>query len=155
MPGSMIRGFDDAEYRRLLQAFPPRPIRDDRQLEATEEQIGQLLAVPERTPAQDEYLDLLSDLVRDWEAEQVDIPPVAGIEVVKFLCEQHALPQRALVPIFGTPSVVSDVLAGRRALQAKHIEGLARFFHVSPAAFFPVTTRPGAERTASEPVPAS
>jgi HTH-type transcriptional regulator / antitoxin HigA len=112
-------------YRRLLQAFPPRPIHDDRQLEATEEQISQLLAVPERTPAQDEYLDLLSDLVRDWEAEQVDIPPVAGIEVVQFLLEQQGLPQRALVPIFGTPSVVSEVLAGRRTLQAKHIEGLA------------------------------
>jgi HTH-type transcriptional regulator/antitoxin HigA len=140
----MTPGFDEAEYRRLLQAFPPRPIRDEEQLGATEDQIGQLLTLQERTPAQDDYLDLLSDLVRDWETEHVTVPSVSGIEVVKFLCEQHGLPQRALVPIFGTPSIVSEVLAGHRALQAKHIEGLARLFHVSPAAFFPAeawTTR--------------
>lgn len=141
MPGRTIPGFDEVEYRRLLQAFPPRPIHNERQLEGTEEQIGELLAVQERTLAQEEYLDLLSDLVRDWETEHVAIPPVSGVDVVKFLCEQQAVPQRALVPIFGTSSIVSEVLAGRRALQTKHIDGLARFFHVSPAAFFPATAR--------------
>jgi HTH-type transcriptional regulator/antitoxin HigA len=33
--------------------------------------------------------------------------------------------------------VASEVLAGRRELTRKHIEALARFFKVSPAAFFP------------------
>ena len=32
--------------------------------------------------------------------------------------------------------IVSEVLAGKREPQAKHIEELAEFFHVSPAAFF-------------------
>ncbi len=150
MSGRTIPGIDEDEYRRLLQAFPPRPIHDERQLEATEGQLDQLLGLRERTPAQDEYLDLLSDLVRDWEAERVAIPSVSGIEVVKFLCEQHGLPQRALVPIFGTPSIVSEVLAGRRALQTKHIEGLARLFHVSPAAFFPSDTWAGPDGGAAE-----
>jgi HTH-type transcriptional regulator/antitoxin HigA len=152
----MTPGFDEAEYRRLLQAFPPRPIHDEEQLEATEVQIDQLLALQQRTPAQDDYLDLLSDLVRDWEAEQVVIPAVSGVEVVKFLCEQHGLSQRALAPIFGTPSIVSEVLAGRRALQTKHIDGLARLFHVSPAAFFPAeapSARPSGG--AEEPSPAA
>ncbi len=48
-------------------------------------------------------------------------------------------PQRALVPIFGAPSIVSEVLAGKRELQRKHIKGLAAFFHVSPAVVFPAT----------------
>jgi HTH-type transcriptional regulator/antitoxin HigA len=140
MPGKMTPRFDEAEYRRMIDAFPPRPIREESQLQATEEQIDDLLARDERTQAQDEYLDLLSDLARDWEAEHVAIPAVSGVEVVKFLCEQHGLRQRALVPVFGTPSIVSEVLSGRRALQTKHIEGLARLFHVSPAAFFPISS---------------
>jgi HTH-type transcriptional regulator / antitoxin HigA len=140
MPGRTIHGFSETEYRRLLEMFPPRPIRDEAQLKATEDQIDKLLARPERTNAQDEYLDLLSDLVRDWETEHVDIPPVSGVELVKFLCEQHGLNQRALVPIFGTASIVSEVLSGRRALQAKHIDALAKLFHLSPAAFFPVAS---------------
>jgi HTH-type transcriptional regulator/antitoxin HigA len=140
MPGSMTPGFDAEEYRRLIDAFLPRPIRDEAQLEATSRQVDELLAPRERTSAQDEYLQLLSDLVRDWETEHVHIDAVSGVDVVKFLCEQHGLPQRALVPIFGTASIVSEVLSGRRALQTKHIEGLSRLFNVSPAAFFPTTS---------------
>jgi HTH-type transcriptional regulator/antitoxin HigA len=140
MSGSVTPGFDAAEYRRLIDAFLPRPIRDEAQLEATSSQIDQLLAAQARTVAQDEYLELLSDLVRDWETEHVHIDAVSGVDVVKFLCEQHGMPQRALVPIFGTPSIVSEVLSGQRALQTKHIEGLARLFNVSPAAFFPTTS---------------
>ena len=140
MPGRMTPGFDEAEYRRMIDVFLPRPIRDESQLQATEEQIDDLLARHERTQAQDEYLDLLSDLVRDWEAEHVEIPAVSGVELLQFLCEQHGIPQRALVSVFGTPSIVSEVLSGRRALQTKHIEGPARLFHVSPAAFFPISS---------------
>ena len=140
MPGRLIPGFNEAEHRRLIDVFLPPPIRHESQVQATEEQIDDLLARQERTQAQDEYLDLLSDLVRDWEAAHVEIPAVSGVELVKFLCEQHGIPQRALVPVFGTPSIVSEVLSGRRALQTKHIEGLARLFNVSPAAFFPISS---------------
>ena len=137
MPGSATPGFDEAEYAELVRAFPPRVIHDEAQLDATERQIEGLLGLPERTPAQDAYLDLLSTLVQEWEASHTEIPPVPAVEVVKFLCEMHGVPQRALVPIFGSASIVSEVLAGKRELQRKHIEGLAAFFHVSPAAFFP------------------
>jgi len=43
------------------------------------------------------------------------------------------------VGIFATESVASEVLAGRRELTRKHIEELARFFKVSPAALSPAT----------------
>jgi antitoxin component HigA of HigAB toxin-antitoxin module len=56
--------------------------------------------------------------------------------LVRELCEERGIPQRALVPIFGAPSIVSEVLAGKRELQRKHIEGLAQFFQVPPGAFF-------------------
>jgi antitoxin component HigA of HigAB toxin-antitoxin module len=46
-----------------------------------------------------------------------------------------------LVGTFATESVASEVLDGRRELTRKHIEGLARFFKVSPAAYFPTGTR--------------
>ena len=137
----MIPGFDDKEYRILVERFPPRPIRGEDDLAATEAHIGELLALPRRSPAEDDYLDLLSQLVRSWEDEHVEIPPLTGIELVKVLCHERGLPQLALVPIFGTASIVSEVLSGKRDLQRKHIEALASFFHVSPAAFFPAGPR--------------
>jgi HTH-type transcriptional regulator/antitoxin HigA len=137
MIGSKTRGSEDAEYRALVTRFPPRPIRDDGQLAATQARVDELLALELRTPAEDDYLDLLSDLIRAWEDAHVDIPPLSGVELVKTLLEERGLPQRALTSIFGARSIVSEVLSGKRELQRKHIEGLAEFFHVSPAAFFP------------------
>jgi HTH-type transcriptional regulator/antitoxin HigA len=124
------------EYRALLMAYPPRPVENETELPQLEERIWELLAVDSRTPAQEAYLTLLSGLVERWESEHVVIPPVTGVELVKALLLERGLRQKDLVPVFGTESIVSEVLSGKRELQAKHIEALADFFRVSPAVFF-------------------
>ena len=132
----MTPGFNEDEYRALLTVYPPRPIEDEADLQRTEQRIWELLAIDERSRAQNAYLTLLSDQVERWESEHVVIPPLSGVELVKALLTERALRQKDLVPLFGTESIVSEVLSGKRELQAKHIERLAKFFHVSPAAFF-------------------
>ena len=132
----MTRATDVAEYRSLVESFPPRPIRDQKQLNLTWSRIEELLTKPRRTSAEDDYLNLLSDMVEHWEAEHVRIPKLHGVDLVRELLDDNELPQRALVEIFGTDSIVSEVLSGKRELQRRHIEGLATFFNVSPAAFF-------------------
>ena len=143
---TMTLGSDQAEYRALVNAFPPRPMGDDKDLDRTWAQIDALLAKSKRSKAEDDYLALLSDLVERWEDDHVEVPRLAGIELVRELLDDNQLPQRALVDIFGTDSIVSEVLSGKRELQRKHIEGLAEFFNVSPAAFFPAPTGRPASR---------
>ena len=103
-----------------------------------------MLTKPRRTSAEDDYLNLLSDMVEHWEAEHVRIPKLHGVDLVRELLDDNELPQRALVEIFGTDSIVSEVLSGKRELQRRHIEGLATFFNVSPAAFFATADKPAA-----------
>jgi HTH-type transcriptional regulator / antitoxin HigA len=136
----MTPGSDQVEYRQLVDAFPPRPIRDGKDLDRTWAQIEALLTKSKRSKAEDDYLALLSDLVERWEDDHVEVPKLDGIELVRELLDDNELPQRALIDIFGTDSVVSEVLSGKRELQRKHIEGLAEFFNVSPAAFFRAPT---------------
>lgn len=52
------------------------------------------------------------------------------------LMEHRGLRQADLLPVFGSRSVASDVLSGKRELSKAHIRGLAGFFRLSPAAFF-------------------
>ncbi len=52
--------------------------------------------------------------------------------------EERGLRQKDLVPIFKTESIVSDILNNRRQLTTRHIQELAKFFNISPAAFFPL-----------------
>ncbi len=141
MAGSTILGFDRDEYVHLLEAVPPVKIRTSEQAEATEAQIEELLARPALSDAERAYVDLLSDLLADWEDATVDIPDVHGVELVRALLEERGQRQKDLVGVFATESVVSEVLAGRRELTRKHIEALATFFKVSPAAFFPAGSR--------------
>ena len=140
--GRTTRGSDITEYRSLVESFPPRPIRGEKQLRETWSRIEELLTKARRSSAEDDYLSLLADIVEHWEAEHVQMPRLRGVELVRELLDDNQLPQRALVAIFGTDSVVSEVLSGKRELQRKHIEGLASFFNVSPAAFFPTADKP-------------
>ena len=50
--------------------------------------------------------------------------------------DQHDLKQKDLVDVFGTPSIVSEVLCGKRELTKEHIRRLSYRFHVSPELFF-------------------
>ena len=123
-----------------MNAFPPRPIADIKDLDRTWAQIEALLTKSKRSKAENDYLALLSDLVERWEEDHVEVPRLDGIELIRELLDDSQLPQRALIHIFGTDSVVSEVLSGKRELQRKHVEGLAEFFNVSPAAFFRTPT---------------
>src|SRR5437870_3601860 len=114
MSGKTTRGFEDAEYRSLVMELPPRPIHAETELAEVEARIDELLTSPERTRAQEDYLDVLTQLVRAWEDEHAEIPPLSGVELVKVLCQERGITQRALTPIFGTPSIVSEVLSGKR-----------------------------------------
>jgi len=55
---------------------------------------------------------------------------------LRFLMDQHGLKQRDLTDVFGTPSIVSEVLSGKRELNKDHIKRLSERFHVSPEIFF-------------------
>ena len=50
--------------------------------------------------------------------------------------DANNLRQKDLVPIFGTESIVSEVLHGKRQLTVEHIEKLSQRFNLSPAVFF-------------------
>jgi len=95
-----------------------------------------LLAVENRSPSQEAFLTVLATLVERWESDHVRFPSLTGVELVKELLATSGLRQKDLVPVFGSESIVSEVLSGRRELRSKHIAGLADFFHVSPAVFF-------------------
>ena len=50
--------------------------------------------------------------------------------------DQHNLKQKDLTDIFGTPSITSEVLSGKRELNKEHIRRLSQRFGVSPELFF-------------------
>jgi HTH-type transcriptional regulator/antitoxin HigA len=96
-----------------------------------------LTAEPHPTLAQVEAIELLTLLIERYEEENYTVPKAAPAAVLRFLLAHHGLRQRDLAEDLGGESVVSEVLSGKRRLNAAHIEQLSKRFHVSPAVFFP------------------
>jgi HTH-type transcriptional regulator / antitoxin HigA len=83
-----------------------------------------------------ELAELLTVLVDKYEEEHHQIASASPIEVLRELMEASNLRQKDLIPEFGTESIVSEVLNGRRELNKDHIQRLSSRFRVSPAVFF-------------------
>ena len=135
----MTPGLDKPKtYIDLLQAFPPRPIKSESELLATQKVIDTLIDRAPLTPDEEDYLNVLGALVYEYEETLEPIPDIYGVELLKVLMLERGLRQKDLVPIFKTESIVSAILNKQRQLTTRHIQELAEFFHVSPAAFFPL-----------------
>jgi HTH-type transcriptional regulator / antitoxin HigA len=64
------------------------------------------------------------------------LPKGSPLEAIGFLMDQHDLQQKDMVDVFGTPSIVSEVMNSKRELNKEHIRRLSEKFHVSPELFF-------------------
>jgi HTH-type transcriptional regulator/antitoxin HigA len=116
---------------------PPRVIRTEKENEAYTEILYELDQRSERlTPAERELAKLLTLLIEDFEERRYQLPHSKPLDVLQFLMEQHGLRQKDLVSVFGTASIVSEVLSGKRELNKEHIKRLSDRFHVSPELFF-------------------
>jgi HTH-type transcriptional regulator / antitoxin HigA len=126
-----------AEYAALLRKAPPKVIRSEEENEAYTEVLEELdRRSASLTRAEREFADLLTLLIEDFEDKRYALPRAKPLQVIEFLMEQHGLKQKDLTDVFGTPSIVSEVLHGRRELNKEHIKRLSRRFHVSPELFF-------------------
>jgi HTH-type transcriptional regulator / antitoxin HigA len=75
------------------------------------------------TPEGDE-LELLITLVELYEEQAYPIDIPSPVDAIRFRMEQQELKAKDLVPYMGSPSKVSEVLAGKRALSLTMIRNL-------------------------------
>ncbi|HAS50271.1 MAG TPA: transcriptional regulator [Gammaproteobacteria bacterium] len=79
-------------------------------------------------------IDIVGDLVEDYEAEYHALPMATGIQALRFLMEQHNL-QWSDLPELGHQNDIMEILSGRRELNSRQAHELAQRFSVSPATF--------------------
>jgi HTH-type transcriptional regulator / antitoxin HigA len=80
-------------------------------------------------------LDIVTAFVYDYENRDVKLPDADPAATLRFLMNQHDLRQVDLAELFGTQSNVSEVLSGKRDINARQARALAQRFGVTPAAF--------------------
>ena len=123
-------------YAALLSRTPPRVIRTE---EENQEYIRILEEMERRghlDEAENEFAELLTVLIENFEDKQYQLRPSTPLEAITELMDANDLRQKDLVDVFGTESVVSEVLNGKRELNKDHIKRLSIRFNVSPELFF-------------------
>jgi HTH-type transcriptional regulator/antitoxin HigA len=113
--------------------------RNEKEYDAAVAELNRLLdEVGDNTKdARYRLIETLSALVEAYDDQHYEVPDVLGVEMLRYLMEEHNLVQANLAAEVGSQSVASEILNGKRELNIKQICKLAERFHVAPAVFLP------------------
>lgn len=114
----------------------PQVIETEEELLRVESIIDKLLSKGENLSIEEEkLLDLLSNLVEEYEDEHYPFPEVPPHEILKFLMQENGYKQKDIVHVFGSSGITSEVVNGKRSISKTQAKKLAEFFHVSVELF--------------------
>lgn len=113
---------------------PIRTERDYRRMVALLDGVIDQVGSDERHPLA-RLAELLADLIERYEESRVRIPDAEPRAVLDFLMKENGLRQADLADEIGSQGVVSEILNGKRAINARQARALAARFSVSPAVF--------------------
>lgn len=121
------------EFNRATHISPIRNEKHYAEMVQLADSLTGIIGSAKKHPLLD-LLDLVSELIRAYDAEHYVVPDAPPREVLRFLMDQHGLAQSDL-PEVGNQSVISMLLSGARHLNVRQIQALAARFHVSPTVF--------------------
>ena len=127
---------DPKRYGRLLARKLPAVVRTEAE---NERLIAELKEFDNRdeelTPEERQYSELLAVLIEAFEDDKYTLEGSTPASRLQSLMEEHGLRQRDLLDVFGSRSLASEVVSGKRAISKSQAKKLAGLFHV-PADLF-------------------
>jgi len=124
------------DYLALIEEFPLRPIRSERDLMRAAKIVDRLLDRKNRSKYEGAYLEVLSILIERYEDEHHSIEPVSGRDALAYLIDVSGKPARKVAEEAGIQvSTMSEILSGAREINLNHIRKLAPYFGVEPSVF--------------------
>src|SRR3954465_5958971 len=128
---------DIQEYAHLLGDALPHVIHTEAENERCMAVLESMLRKRDRTAEEARLAELLTYLIEEFEDREYALPRKGGpIEIFRHLMDANGLRQADLLDVFGTASVISEVLKGKRELSKTHIAKLSNRFRISPGLFF-------------------
>ena len=84
---------------------------------------------------EDDELDLLMVLIKDYDEKQYQLPELDALEVIKYKMLEMGMKAKDLEPIIGSKGHVSAILSGKREITLKMAQKLKNYFSI-PAEVF-------------------
>jgi len=130
---------DRDEYLELVQQFPPRPIRDEVQYDATVAVMNKLVVRDEDTltDAEADYLLALTRFVEDYDQQHL-LPKRKArspLDRLKYLMKESGMSTADLGRLLGDSGLASRIVRGDRELSKTHVRLLSEHFRVNAGYF--------------------
>jgi HTH-type transcriptional regulator / antitoxin HigA len=114
-------------------------------------ELARALALVDRLGRSDDPADIArlraqAQLIAAYEESKWPRRPARTADLIRYLMDQRGLTRADMVPILGTPSRVSEVLAGKKGLSMAMVQRLRARFHVPADLFLPPPRRLRAAR---------
>ena len=126
---------DPTKYGRLCADALPKVIASDQEFDRMVEKLESITFKKNPSAEEDALAELLTKLIQDYNDRHHPLPELPPYMMIRFLMDQRGLRQADLLPVFGSRSVASDVVSGKREPSKAHIRKLAEFFRL-PASLF-------------------
>jgi HTH-type transcriptional regulator/antitoxin HigA len=130
-----VVAINPARYGRLCADVLPKVIDTDAEFDRMVDKMEELDRKKNPTPEERTLSELLARLIEDYDSRKSALPDAPPFRIILHLMEQHGLRQADMLRVFGSRSVASEVLSGKREPSKTHIRKLADFFQLSPAVF--------------------
>lgn len=125
-------------YGSLLANTLPGVIESDVEYKRIEGIFNDLISKGEDnlSPEEDRLFGLLANLLEEYENRTLEpLPDLSPREILSVLMRENNLRQTDLAEIFGTQSIVSEVLTGKRDITKLQAKALAQKFAMKIEAF--------------------
>jgi len=115
----------------------PRPISTEQEYDEFVALTGQLMEKGEDSlsPEEGALLELLGILIQDYDERHYPLEKADPVTVLKELMDANDLSQNDLAHLFGSKSIVSEVLSGKRDISKPQAKKLAERFRVTADLF--------------------
>lgn len=105
-------------------------IKSDEQLDEALRELRLLLHLEQTTPEQEDRIELLLLVIEHYESKRFKFEKSDPVDMIEFAMDQHRLRQRDLIPVLGSRSRVSEILARKRKLTLKMMRALHAEYHI-------------------------
>ena len=124
-------------YLELVQQVPLRPIHSEEELDDAIEMIDRLIDKKKLSQDEKDYLDILSVIVSNYETKHYPAEPLTDAGILQHFLDARGLSQADLSrEVKISPTIINEILKGKRKLNRSHIEKIVKHFKVPPAMFF-------------------
>lgn len=127
--------FNKTVYGQLLAEFQPKIITSEEEYNLALASAEKLMYCQNRSPEQTAVLQLLVNLIEEYESNHYPMGESSPHEILEYLMEVRGLKESDLVDIIGSKDVVTEIIDGKIKITKNQAETLGEFFHVSPELF--------------------